>query len=161
MDIKIIDGTNYFDLRVAAIVVNNGKVLTQKREEGNYYYLPGGKVQMGEKFKTALKREFIEETGLDDLVIGELKGIVENFYTNYEIKSHSVNIYFMCELENDSKLLTVDEMKGIEKGKKLIYKWIDLDSETLKELRPVSAQDIAKDNTEFCHLVNDLDKLSV
>lgn len=160
MDIKIMQGNNYFDLRVAAIVVSKGRVLTQKREDGDYYYLPGGKVQIGERFESALKREFIEEIGLDDLVIKDIASLIQNFYANFDIKSHSINVLFHCDLVEDSILLTLNEMKGVESHKRLVYTWLDINSKEFAMLRPVSAQEIIKNNKDFCYLLNDVNNMS-
>ncbi|MBE6349287.1 MAG: (deoxy)nucleoside triphosphate pyrophosphohydrolase [Spirochaetaceae bacterium] len=58
---------------VAAIVVKNGRVLIGKRidvgQMGGRWEFPGGKVDPGETYEEALKREFREEFSQDIIVI--------------------------------------------------------------------------------------------
>ena len=58
---------------VAAIVVKNGRVLIGKRSDvgqmGGRWEFPGGKVDPGETYEEALKREFREEFSQDIIVI--------------------------------------------------------------------------------------------
>ena len=55
---------------VCAIIINNNKILLQKRDNikkiffPNHYGLFGGAIEKGEKKKTALKRELHEEIGI-------------------------------------------------------------------------------------------------
>ena len=53
---------------VAAIIVNSGKVLSCKRGYGNHkgeWEFPGGKIENGETFEEALKREIKEELDIE------------------------------------------------------------------------------------------------
>lgn len=48
MDITFETGKEKFNYRVCAIIINDGKILAMKDYRTPYYYLPGGRVQMGE-----------------------------------------------------------------------------------------------------------------
>ena len=48
---------NKFNYRVCAIIINDNKILALKDERSPYYYLPGGRVQIGE---TAKKLYFVK-----------------------------------------------------------------------------------------------------
>ncbi len=77
-----------FHIGVYGILINDNKVLLIKKSRGAYkgmFDLPGGGIEFGEKVEEALKREFIEETGV------VLKG--------YNFISH--NEYF-CDYLNES-----------------------------------------------------------
>ncbi len=54
-------------IRVSGILENNGEILFVKHRKNNkeYYLLPGGGVDFGETFEVALKREFLEEVNLE------------------------------------------------------------------------------------------------
>ena len=39
---------NKFNYRACAIIINDNKILALKDEASPYYYLPGGRVQIGE-----------------------------------------------------------------------------------------------------------------
>lgn len=56
-----------FHVGVYGILIHENKVLLIKKSRGAYkgrYDLPGGSMEFGEKIEEALKREFIEETGI-------------------------------------------------------------------------------------------------
>jgi len=54
---------------IAGIAVRNGRILVAKRKEGGAIGLkwefPGGKVEEGESDQDALRREFLEEFGIE------------------------------------------------------------------------------------------------
>ncbi|WLR47966.1 NUDIX domain-containing protein [Halobacillus litoralis] len=62
----------------------NGRILLQKRSDHGMWGIPGGLLEIGETFDSAVKREVKEETGLD-LKAMELYGIYsgENGFATY------------------------------------------------------------------------------
>ena len=64
MDLTLKTREGYFNYRVAAVIVNDGKILAQRNTKTNEYYLPGGRVVFGETSEEALLRE-IEELKID------------------------------------------------------------------------------------------------
>ncbi len=79
---------------VAAIIINNGQVLSVKRPKhkleyiSNKFEFPGGKIEDGESKKDALKRELIEELRLD-VNIDEHFMTVNHVYPDFELIMHS------------------------------------------------------------------------
>lgn len=56
-----------FHVGAYGILIKDGKILLIKKSRGAYkgmYDLPGGGIEFNEKIEDALKREFIEETGI-------------------------------------------------------------------------------------------------
>ena len=54
MDISFkIDGEK-FNYRVCAMIINEDKILAMQDERSPYYYLPGGRVMMGETAEQAV-----------------------------------------------------------------------------------------------------------
>lgn len=53
-------------IRVSGLLVRNGTLLlvSHKKKDDEYWLLPGGGVDPGETLVEALKREFLEETGI-------------------------------------------------------------------------------------------------
>lgn len=49
---------------VCAIIVHDGAILCTKRNDTGQWEFPGGKVEEGESFESALKREIWEELGV-------------------------------------------------------------------------------------------------
>ena len=49
---------------VNAFIVQNDKILLQRRSDNGHWNLPGGGVEIGESLSSALHREIFEETGL-------------------------------------------------------------------------------------------------
>ena len=82
-------------LTVRGICEVNGKILLLKvRSESSHdagkWEIPGGKVKKCEFFDDALRREYLEETGLE-ITIESLYNVIQNKYTacktNEEVKS--------------------------------------------------------------------------
>ena len=61
MDISFAAGEEKFNYRVAAVILNGGKLLAMRDEYSPYYYLPGGRVKLGETAEQAVIREIQEE----------------------------------------------------------------------------------------------------
>ena len=62
-----------------AAIVRDGKLLLVKRRrapEAGHWSLPGGKVDFGESVADAVKREILEEVGLEIVLLSSL-GVVE------------------------------------------------------------------------------------
>ncbi len=61
----------YPEITVGAVIFNSdNKILLCKSHKWNdKYIIPGGHIELGEKMETALKREILEETGLEIYII--------------------------------------------------------------------------------------------
>jgi len=91
--------TLFPQIAVGAVIIRDGKVLLVKRAHNpakGMWANPGGKILPGEKKEAALKREIMEETGLE-IEIGELAtvfDIVEK--VKDQITFHYVIIDYVC-----------------------------------------------------------------
>lgn len=77
-----------FHVGVYGILINNNKILLIKKSRGAYkgmYDLPGGGIEFGEKIEEALRREFVEEAGI-----------------NLENQSFVGHSEYFCEYLNDA-----------------------------------------------------------
>jgi 8-oxo-dGTP pyrophosphatase MutT (NUDIX family) len=113
----------YEKYSVRGIIVRDGKLAMQCSREGEYK-IPGGGLETGENYRSALIREVREETGLhviEDAII-ELGEIVEmrRDIFNPAVKYICHSIFYYCEVgqEQDELRLTQSE---IDKGYEL--KW--------------------------------------
>lgn len=83
------------DVAVGILMKPNGDVLLGQRPDGKpyagYWEFPGGKVECGESILDALKREFVEELGLD-IVSAEPWCGVEYIYPHAHVRLH----FYIC-----------------------------------------------------------------
>ncbi len=109
----------YPEPTVSAIIFNpEGKILLCKSHKwGNKYVIPGGHIELGEKMEEALKREILEETGLNIYDI-RLIGLKESIYSDtFHEKKHFIFIDYLCKTDSSDVLLN-DEAET--------YEWVDI-----------------------------------
>lgn len=91
---------------VAAIIYCGDEILCVQRPENKLNYIskkfefPGGKIEDGESKQEALKREILEELGIN-LIIGDLFLTVIHSYPDFELTMHS----FICEINTKDLVL--------------------------------------------------------
>ena len=123
-----------FVCRSCAVIRNGDKVLFQKRKNDKYYALPGGKIEVLETVKDALKRELIEELGVE-VEVKDIVSVVENFFEFNNEKVHQYIFSYEVKLLDD-KYNNLDEFEGIETLKKVIFKWFDIDELDEEFIKP-------------------------
>tara|TARA_B100001093_G_C26449144_1_gene851522 strand:+ start:269 stop:646 length:378 start_codon:yes stop_codon:yes gene_type:complete len=111
---------------VCGIIYKDDKILLTRRKKGKsfegYWEFPGGKVEEGESYKSALQRELNGELGLS---VSELTYFSEN---KHEFETFSIHlIAFKCKARDNPKRL-VDHDK---------FEW--LNSEEIKNLNLAEA----------------------
>jgi 8-oxo-dGTP diphosphatase len=100
---------------VAAVIMVDDKILCVQRAESEKSYIsckwefPGGKIEANESAPQALKREILEELGLN-ISVQELLTSVDHKYPDFSIRLHA----FSCGLEKTNLLL----------NEHLDYKWL-------------------------------------
>lgn len=67
------------NIRVGAIIMQNGKILMVGNRRSDYYYSVGGRIKFGETAEEAVIREVQEETGVR-LEVDRLGFIHENYF---------------------------------------------------------------------------------
>ncbi len=134
-DISIIIDDFKLNIRSAAIIIHNNKLLTHKNINEDFYGLVGGRVQIGEHSAHTIKREIFEEMG-KQIEVKEFLTTVENFFQGDEIKYHEIMFVYRAEFvdEEDKKIL--DTIHNIEGEDELRYEWIDIDKLDEVPLRP-------------------------
>lgn len=101
-----------------AVLVNKGKILLL-REEAKYgdgtqagrWHMPGGRIEPGEHWKTALKREVKEETGITDFSIERPLFVGEWFPTIKGVPTHIVAMFHVCTTKTDKVALSTEHNK--------------------------------------------------
>lgn len=88
---------NHLRVRVCGIYTHQKKILLVKhhalQDEGFFWAPPGGGLQFGETIESALKREFIEETGLE-IQVQELITVTEYL----RLPLHAVELFFHVQV---------------------------------------------------------------
>ena len=117
---------------VAAVIKKNNKYLITQRNKNKhfafYWEFPGGKVDKGESFEIALKREILEELSINIKIIEKI--------ASEKFKDDKINVvvhYFLCEKFNeDIKLLEHEDMKWVIKKNLQNYKLAPGDAKIIK-----------------------------
>lgn len=122
---------------VAAIIYNSkNKILITKRPTnmhlGGLWEFPGGKVESGESYPAALKREIKEETNLDITV----RDLYWNESVDYSKKK--VHLYFYnCNLiDENQKILCneIDDFRWLDKSELANFNFPEADVHLIKNL---------------------------
>ena len=113
--------TKHPEPTVSAVILNksNQILLCKSVKWNNQYVIPGGHIEYGEKMEDALKREVLEETGLDIYDIS-LLSIQECINSNsFQEEKHFISIDYICRTDETEVNLN-DEADS--------YIWADIDS---------------------------------
>lgn len=105
MDISFRVKNEKFNFRVGAIFLQSGKILAMQDECTPYFYLPGGRVKLGETAEDAVAREIKEELGVTAKIVRPL-WLNQGFFKEDVdgLQYHEICIYFLMEF-SDPELL--------------------------------------------------------
>lgn len=127
-------GTQRFNYRVAAVIVVDGHVLVTREDDDPYVMLPGGRVEIGEPSALSLKREILEELGMDGEV-GRLLMTSESFYDRVGEEFHEISLFYAATLPDAARpngaspwLIRHDE------GHELSFYWVPLAGDGLEAI---------------------------
>ena len=132
MDISYKTESGKFNYRVCAIIISDGKILAMHDERSPYFYLPGGRVKMGETSEDAVIREVREELGIIAKIARPL-WLNQAFFTEDvdHLRYHELCIYFLMDISETDLLERGNEFTVNEGKKTHIFEWLDFDQ--LKE----------------------------
>ena len=128
MDISFRSGNEKFNYRVCAMMISDGKILAMHDERSPYYYLPGGRVAIGETAEDAVIREVQEELGITPRIIRPL-WLNQAFFTEDvdNLNYHELCIYFLMDIEN-TDLLARGTLFTEHEGKHIhTFEWLEFD----------------------------------
>ena len=105
MDISFDQGNQKFNYRVCAMILSENRILAMHDERSPYFYLPGGRVKMGETAEQAVVREIREELGVT-MKIARPLWLNQAFFTEDVdgVRYHELCIYFLMDLSNTDLL---------------------------------------------------------
>jgi 8-oxo-dGTP pyrophosphatase MutT (NUDIX family) len=143
-----------FQLRAAAVCVNDGAVLLHRLEGDDFWALPGGRVEPGEDARSTLMREMIEELG-EFVECDRLVYAVENFFVHSGKPYHEVGLYFITRFRAESALMDQSPSHwGVEGSRRLEFRWFAVEQLAAIDLRPsFLCQALSHAVLEFQHIV--------
>ena len=125
MDISFKNGNEKFNYRVCAIIVNDEKILAMKDDYSPYYYLPGGRVKIGETAEDAVIRECKEELCIEPEIIRPL-WLNQAFFTEdvSKIRFHELCVYFLMDISKTDLISRGKEFILYEGERKNRFVWL-------------------------------------
>ena len=134
-DIRIMIGDIKFSARAVGVIKKNNKILFQQRVGDDYWALPGGAIETLERSKDVVVRELEEEIGLKDVKVIRPLWFVEYFFKLEGVTWHQYIIGHLIDIF-DEEIINKELLKGIEKNKNIIYKWIDIKDIKNSNIKP-------------------------
>ena len=128
MDISFKSGNAKFNYRVCAMMISDGKILAMHDDRSPYYYLPGGRVAIGETAENAVIREVQEELGVTPKIVRPL-WLNQAFFTEDvdDLNYHELCIYFLMDI-TDTDLLTRGKQFTSNEGHRIhTFEWLEFE----------------------------------
>ena len=88
----------------------DGRIVMLRRRDNGLWSLPGGIVDWGEDLPTVVKRELMEETGLEVMKISRLVGVYSDF--DRDPRMHSICV--VVEVEATGSMKITDPLEVME-----------------------------------------------
>ena len=116
-----------FTYRVGGILIQHEHVLCQSAGEEGFWFLPGGRTEVGEPARVTLLREMQEELG-EAVQIERLLYVVENFFTDANDSWHELGLYFLLSAPADSFLThSLETFTRLDEvGNPLRFDWLPI-----------------------------------
>lgn len=128
MDVSFKFENEKFNYRVCAMMISDGKILAMRDERSPYYYLPGGRVEMGETAEEAVIREVQEEIGITPEIVRPL-WLNQAFFTEDVdgLNYHELCIYFLMDITGTDLLSKGDRFLSEEGSRTHTFEWLGFD----------------------------------
>ena len=110
------------------MMISDGKILAMQDERSPYYYLPGGRVAIGETVEAAVVREVQEELGIAAKVDRPL-WLNQAFFTEDvdNLHYHELCIYFLMDI-TDTDLLSRGKSFTAKEGQRThTFEWLEFE----------------------------------
>lgn len=128
MDITFKVDNEKFNYRVCAVIISDNKILAMHDERSPYFYLPGGRVEMGETAENAVIREVREELGITPKIVRPLwlnqaffKEDVDN------LDYHELCIYFLMDISDTDLLSKGEKFTLKERHHTHDFEWLEFE----------------------------------
>lgn len=125
MDISFKSENEKFNYRVCAIILNDGKILAMHDERSPYFYLPGGRVKLGETAEDAVIRETEEELKITAKIVRPL-WLNQGFFKEDVdgLHYHEICIYFLMDISHTDLLCRGDRFFMREGSHQHTFEWL-------------------------------------
>lgn len=125
MDISVKMETGKFNYRVCGLILSNGKILAMHDERSPYYYLPGGRVQLGETAEETVVREIWEELGIRARIARPL-WLNQAFFTEDvdQMRYHELCLYFLMDVSDTDLPSRGDTFSHAEETHVNRFEWL-------------------------------------
>ena len=128
MDLSFDTGSGKFNYRVCALMISDGKLLAMHDDRSPYYYLPGGRVILGETAEHAVVREVQEELGITPRITRPL-WLNQAFFTEDvdHLHYHELCIYFLMDI-TDTDLLSRGSHFTVKEDHRIhTFEWLEFE----------------------------------
>lgn len=124
----------HFRFRTGGFLLRDGKVLFVKTNFGDYCYVIGGGVKLGESTEECIVREFYEETGVKAKT-ERLAVVCENFFKGHGgnlegMDCHTIEFYFILSTDEDVSKIP----EKTDEGEDLV--WIPIEEISGRNIKP-------------------------
>lgn len=128
MDITYRVDNQKFNYRVCAMIISNGKILAMHDERSPYFYLPGGRVALGERAEDAVIREVEEELGVTPKIVRPL-WLNQAFFTEDvdHLQYHELCIYYLMDISETDLLARGHSFKTHEGKRTHTFEWLEFE----------------------------------
>ena len=126
MDLSFKCDRQKFNYRVCAMIIADRKILAMRDERSPYFYLPGGRVAMGETAEHAVMREVQEELGIIPKIIRPV-WLNQAFFTEDvdNLRYHELCIYFLMDVSETDLLKSGDRFIRTEGLHTHAFEWLE------------------------------------
>lgn len=152
MDLTLDVGEYKLNVRAAAVIIHNNKILMHKNTNKNHYGLIGGRVEIGESSEETVKREVKEELN-KEIELLEYISTVENFFTMNGKKYHEILFIYRAEFKNEEDKKLEETLENHEGKDYLKYYWIDLDKIDKYNIMPEILKEILRERKYPLHKI--------
>jgi ADP-ribose pyrophosphatase YjhB (NUDIX family) len=110
------------------MIISDGKILAMHDDRSPYYYLPGGRVTIGETAENAVIREVQEELGVTPKIVRPL-WLNQAFFTEDvdNLRYHELCIYFLMDISNTDLLERGKLFTSNEGHRTHIFEWLEFE----------------------------------
>lgn len=125
VDISFRNDYGKFNYRVCAMILSDNRILAMRDERSPYFYLPGGRVNMGETAEQAVIREVQEELRITPKIVRPL-WLNQAFFTEDvdHLNYHELCLYFLMDVSDTGLLAMGDKFSLTEEKHVHDFEWL-------------------------------------